>query len=166
MSNEENTTNVENPSSTEAAAKNKIGEILAGVMKLKESNPKVFFGAVGGVVLLIIIAAMSGGDKKPALPKNMAKNIVVGQKYVIKSANSYDSNSTVRLVAVPGTIAAYDDSEEDDLKSPCKHITQGTPVIAKATQDAYGKKDAQIQVKILEGECKDFEGWVLSIDLE
>ncbi|PPC90437.1 MAG: hypothetical protein CTY34_07785 [Methylobacter sp.] len=166
MSNEENTTNVETPGNTENAAKNKIGEIIAGAMKLKESNPKVFFGAIGGVVLLIIIAAMSGGDKKPALPKAMAKNIVVGQKYVIKSANSYDPSSTVRLVAVPGTIAAYDDSEEDELKSACKHLPQGTPVIAKASQDAYGKKDAQIQVQILEGECKDFEGWVLSIDLQ
>ncbi|MFA5982733.1 MAG: hypothetical protein WC782_01855 [Methylococcaceae bacterium] len=160
MSNEENTTKIED------TAKNKIGELVSKALALKESNPKLFFGVIGGLVLLIIIVMFSGGGSKPALPKMAMKSIVIGQKYVLKSANAYDENSTVRLVAVPGTIAAYDDTEEEERNSPCKHMPQGTPVTALETQDAYGKKDSQVRVQILEGQCKDQSGWVLAIDLQ
>jgi hypothetical protein len=141
------------------------GNIVATLMALKENNPKVFFGAIGGVALLLGVMMMSGGgEQKLEGPK--IKNLAVGQKYVLKSANSYDQAATVRLVAVPGAIAAYDDTEEADRKTPCQHIPQGTPVTVTELQDAYGTKNAFVKVLIDDGECKDKDGWALAIDVQ
>ncbi len=145
---------------TEAA-----GNIVATLMALKENNPKVFFGAIGGVALLLGAVMMSGGHEAP-LSGPTIKNLAVGQKYVLKSANSYDPAATVRLVAVPGAIAAYDDTEEADRKTPCQHIPQGTPVTVTELQDAYGTKNAFVKVLIQDGECKDKDGWALAIDVQ
>jgi hypothetical protein len=149
----------------EATSNEAAGNIITTLMALKENNPKVFFGAIGGVVLLLGVVMMSGGHE-PALSGPTIKNLAVGQKYVLKSANSYDPAATVRLVAVPGAIAAYDDTEEADRKTPCQHIPQGTPVTVTELQDAYGTKNAFVKVLIEDGECKDKDGWALAIDVQ
>lgn len=148
-----------------ASAQNVAGNLLSSAMQLKESNPKVFFGGIGAIVLVLLIMMMSGGDDKK-LPAHQAKAIVPGQNYVLKSANAYDANATIRLVAVPGSMAAYDDTEEADREGACKHMPQGTPVKAVQSQDAYGKKDVFVEVEMLEGECQGKRGWALAIDLQ
>ena len=52
-----------------AAAPSAGGNALSSFLSLKESNPKLFFGSVGGVAaLLVLIIAMGGDDAaKPAL---------------------------------------------------------------------------------------------------
>lgn len=161
MSNEENSKNIIE------TAKVMMGNLVSSMMALKEKNPKVFFGAIGGVVLLLIIIMMSGGDSKPAVSKYSAKNLVAGQRYVLKNPNALEEGATIRLVAMPGAIAAYDDTEEDDKSgSPCKNLPEGTPVTIVDFQDAYGKKDAFVKVKIEEGQCQGNEGWVLAIDVQ
>ncbi|WP_150046428.1 MULTISPECIES: hypothetical protein [Methylomonas] len=164
--NEENTQASEsNPKETMAAAQNAAGNILKTLTELKENNPKVFFGGVGAVVVVVLLLFMSGGSD-PKLPVHQAKPIVIGQNYVLKSANAYDSDSTVRLVAVPGSMAAYDDTEEDDREGGCKHMPQGTPVKVIQSQDAYGKKDVFVEVEMTTGECQGRRGWALAIDLQ
>ncbi|MGR8932585.1 MAG: hypothetical protein ACU836_18330 [Gammaproteobacteria bacterium] len=147
------------------AAQNAVGNALASVLKLKESNPKVFFGGVGAIVVVILVLLLTGGSDTK-LPVHKAATIVPGQNYVLKSANAYDPSATVRLVSVPGSMAAYDDTEEADREGACKHMPQGTPVKAIRTQDAYGKKDTFVEVEITEGECKGQRGWALSIDIQ
>lgn len=180
MSNEENTeqavdaeqvVNAEQSVKAEQVAEspsgNKAGNAVSLILSLKEENPKVFFGAIGGIVLLLLILIMSGGGddaKLPAGPK--IKDLAIGQKYVLKSANSYDPAATVRLVAVPGAIAAYDDTEEADRNTPCQHIPQGTSVTVQELQDAYGTKNAFVKVLIDDGECKGKDGWALAIDVQ
>ena len=66
-------------------------------MDLKEKNPKVFFGAVGGVILLLIIIMMSGDDSKPAVTKYSSKNLVAGQRYVLKNPNALEEGATIRI---------------------------------------------------------------------
>lgn len=174
MSNEENAEQtVETEKVVEAAeaapvadsGKDKLGNIVAQMLSLKEKNPKVFFGAIGGVVLLLVLM-MSGGDDEKIVKGPTIKNLVVGQKYVLKSANSYDPAATVRLVAVPGALAAYDDTEEADRNAACQHIPQGTSVSVIELQDAYGTKNAFVKVKMEEGSCKDKDGWALAIDVQ
>jgi hypothetical protein len=148
------------------SAKDKAGNIIAQLLDLKEKNPKVFFGAIGGIVLLLLILMMSGGNNEKPMTGPTIKNLVVGQKYVLKSANSYDPAATVRLVAVPGALAAYDDTEEADRNTSCQHIPQGTPVSVIELQDAYGTKNAFVKVKMEEGSCKDKDGWALAIDVQ
>jgi hypothetical protein len=94
------------------------------------------------------------------------KNLVVGQSYVLKSANAYDPAATIRLVSVPGTIAAYDDTEEADRNGACQHIQQGTHVTVLDLSDAYGKKNTYAKVRLDDGSCKGTESWALSIDVQ
>jgi len=174
MSNEENISKTEenvnkteeNVNKSESSVKNIVGNLVSSMSSLKEKNPKVFFGAIGGIAVLLIIVMASGGESTPSVSGPAAKNLVVGQKYVLKSPNTYDKSSTIRLVAVPGTIAAYDDTEEDDRNAACKHMPQGTPVTVTDLQDFSGKKNAFAKVQMLEGECQGKDGWVLSINIQ
>ena len=149
----------------DSSAAAKVSNVISVVLALKEKNPKVFFGAIGGIVVLLIIM-MSGGDNAKPVSGPVIKNLAVGQKYVLKSANSYDPAAKVRLVAVPGAIAAYDDTEEADRNVPCQHITQGTAVTVVELQDAYGTKNAFVKVQIENGDCKGKDGWALAIDVQ
>jgi hypothetical protein len=148
-----------------AAAVETGGNALANFLALKESNPKVFYGAVGGVALLLLIFVFSGGSEHK-LPVHQNKAMVAGQSYILKSANAADGSSTVRLVSVPGSMAAYDDTEENDREGACKHMPQGTPVKLIQTQDAFNRKEVYGEVEMLEGECQGKRGWALTIDLQ
>ncbi|WP_262964786.1 hypothetical protein [Methylobacter psychrophilus] len=172
MSNEDNTKqeeivqeeNVEQPVDS---AKNSAGSLVSSFLSLKESNPKVFFGSIGGVVILLVLLMTMGDDSsKPTISGPVLKDLIVGQRYVLKSVNAYDAAATVRLVATPGAIAAYDDTEEKDRSGACQHIAQGTPVSVLEFADAYGKQKTYAKVKIEDGECKDHEAWALAIDLQ
>jgi len=146
-------------------AQKMMGNLLATLLKMKEENPKVFYGAVAGVVVLIAIMMFGGSESKVSGPS--IKNLVVGQRYILKSPNVADKSATIRLVSVPGTIAAYDDTEEDDRTGSCKHMAQGTPVTVLGFQDAYGKKNAFVNVQIeQEGECKGSTAWTLAINVQ
>ncbi|MGZ8190857.1 MAG: hypothetical protein ACXWTS_06465 [Methylococcaceae bacterium] len=158
--------NEENAKQAVESTKNTVANLISSMLSLKEKNPKVFFGVIGGVVVLFIIMMMSGGGGSKIVSGPVIKNLAVGQRYVLKSANAYDPAATVRLVSVPGAIAAYDDTEEADRTGACQHMPQGTPVTVLGLQDAYGKKNAYANVQIEEGECKGNTGWALSIDVQ
>ena len=173
MSNEENTKQEEIVKQEENAkqpvdsAKNTVGNLVSSFLSLKETNPKVFFGSIGGVVvLLVLMMSMGDNSSKPTISGPALKDLAVGQRYVLKGANAYDPAATVRLVATPGTIAAYDDTEEKDRAGACQHIVQGTPVSVLEFADAYGKQKTYAKVRIEDGECKGHEAWALAIDIQ
>ena len=167
MSNEENIKQEENVQETVETAKNTVGNLVSSFLSLKEKNPKVFFGGIAGVAVLLILLMTTGGDgSKPKISGPVLKNLAVGQRYVLKSANAYDPAATVRLVSTPGAIAAYDDTEEADRNGACQHIPQGTPVTVLDFADAYGKQKTYAKVKIEDGECKGHEAWALAIDVQ
>ena len=164
---EENVQQEENIKQTVDTAKNTAGNLVSSFLSLKEKNPKVFFGAIGGVVVLLVVMMSMGGDgSKPTISGPVLKDLAVGQRYVLKSANAYDPSATVRLVSTPGAIAAYDDTEEADRSGACQHIPQGTPVSVLEFADAYGKQKAYAKVRIEDGECKGNEAWALAIDVQ
>jgi len=150
-----------------ASAKDTASNALASFLALKESNPKVFFGSIAGVVILLLILMLSGGSDKK-LPVYHSKQLVPGQSYVLKSPNTYDTSATVRLVSVPGSMAAYDDTEEADREGACKHMPQNTPVKLIQTQnDATDRDMIWAQVEMTgSGECQGQKGWTSSINLQ
>ena len=174
MSNEENAKPEENVQPQEnvtqpvEAATGAAGNMVSSFLSLKESNPKVFFGSLGGIAVLLVLLMTMGGDdsSKPVISGPALKDLAIGQRYVLKSANSYDVAATVRLVATPGAIAAYDDTEEKDRSSVCQHIPQGTPVSVLEFADAYGKQKTYAKVRIEDGDCKGSEAWALAIDVQ
>ena len=148
------------------AAKNLIGNLTASALALKESKPKVFYGALGGGALLILLLLFTGGEKRPTVTGPTMASLVVGQTYKLRAPNSYDPASTIRLVPAPGTLAAYDDTEEADRTGTCQHFPQGTAVKLLRLQDAFDTVNSFAEVSIEGGECNGKSGWVLSIDLQ
>jgi hypothetical protein len=167
MSDDENVSNTVESTveQTVESTKNAAGNVLASVLSLKEKNPKVFFGAIGGVVLLLVLTMVGGGSSDKVLTGQSIKQLAVGQKYVLKSPNTFDQNATVKIANVPGAIAAYDDSEEEKA-APCLRLPQGTPVSVLDFQNSDGVKNAFVKVQIEDGECKGSLGWALAIDVQ
>jgi hypothetical protein len=162
----------ENLEKTVDSAKTIVSNQLAAFLGLREKNPKLFYGIIAVLVLPLLFMMVGGGDEgKPALASGPTiKELAKGQRYTLKSPNVVDQGAKVRLVPVPGTLAAYDDSEEDDRKDikdgTCQHVDQGTPVEALEFADAYGKRNMFVKVKVIDGVCKDKDGWVLAIDVQ
>jgi len=176
MSNEENAKPEETiqPQPSEAnnesvvdQIKGTVGTMISSFLSLKETNPKVFFGAIAGVAILLVLMMSTGGNgSKPALSGPKLMNLAIGQRYSLKSANAYDPAATVRLVSTPGAIAAYDDTEEADRSGACQHIPQGTQVSVLEFADAFGKQNAYAKVRVEDGDCKGNESWALAIDIQ
>lgn len=135
---------------------------VAKIMELKDSNPKVFFGGIGALVLVILFLMM-GGESKPPLPVSKVVNATVGQNYTLKAVNTTDLSTKIRLVAVPGSMAAYDDTEGEE--DACKQVAQGTKVKATQIQEAFGQAKF-VEVEMLEGACAGRKGWVISNKLK
>ena len=163
--------NEENVNKSVESAKSALSNQLGAVMSLKEKNPKLFYGVLAVLILPLLFFMIGGGDdKSKSLSGPTVKDLAIGQKYVLKSPNTVDTDAKIRLVPVPGTLAAYDDSEEEDRKDSkdavCQHMPQGTPVEVTEFSDAFGKKKMFVKVKITEGSCKGKDGWVLAIDVQ
>jgi hypothetical protein len=138
---------------------------MASVMALQENNPKVFYGILAGVVGVVLMLAMLGGDEK-VLPSAAPKSLAAGQKYTLQSPNAAaeDGEQTIiRLVATPGAIAAFDDDE--NKTEECRKFPEGTHVTVLDKQDAFGKKDVFAKVQIDEEACNGTIGWVLAVNL-
>ena len=140
--------------------------LLNTAMGLKDSNPKVFFGAIAAVVVVILIVIMSSGSSNK-LPQTASKNLSIGQQYSLKGANSTDGEkSSISMVATPG-ISAFDDTEEEGSDRSCKQQPTGTSVKILGFQDFSGKKDAFAQVEVLsDGNCLGRKGWIFAIDIQ
>ena len=149
-----------NTDEAKETAKKIVEKLVAAAISLKESNPKVFYGGIAGIVIIFV---MMGGESKKVMGPAF-KNLVVGEQYILKSANAAGGKSVIKLVSAPGTMSAYDDTEESD-RTGCKNQPEGTSVKVKRLADAYGKKDTFAEVEILTGECKGRTGWTLSINV-
>lgn len=137
--------------------------IVTGLFKLQKDSPKLFYGGLGVVVVLILFMMMGGGGSTGQT--STVVNLVRGQSYTLKSTNSYDSKAVVRLVATPGSLAAYDDTEKGD-RDGCSNVTQGTRVVVMDFYDAYGEQKAFSKVKIMDGVCKDTIRWTSSNNIK
>jgi hypothetical protein len=142
---------------------NTAGNVLSKIMEIKESNPKVFFGAIGGLVVVVLVVMMTGGSNKN-LPVTKMASLSIGQVYTLKGVNTYDPAATIRLVAVPGSMAAYDDTEKGDREGGCKHMPQGTKVKLVQIQEAFGKAKF-VEVEMINGECAGKKGWAVATNL-
>ncbi len=167
MSNDEKTSSTkegEQAGSTKESAMKAVCNMIATLKQLREEKPKVFYGGVGVVVVVLLYLMMSGGNSGK-ISGPAVKDLVVGQEYVLRSANTYEQNSTIRLVSTPGSMAAYDDTEKADREG-CKHLPQGTRVIVKDFYDAYGKPKTFAKVTPVSGECQGATGWTLSTNIQ
>lgn len=165
MRNDENSNKLKESSRKYVKATLNIAtNVVSRLMALKESNSKVFFGAMGSLVVVVILIVMMGGSSEKKLPSHVKTNITVGQTYELRSANTYEKTSKVKLVSVPGSLGAYDDTEAQDRNADCMLLPQGTKV--KAMQLTYYKTVLFVQVEKLSGECTGRKGWLISTNLK
>jgi hypothetical protein len=147
------------------SAKNTGGSLVSSALSLKENNPKLFYGLIAVVIIPVLVLMVSGGGSGTVSGPKI-KDLVAGQKYILKSSNAVEPNAPVRLVAVPGTLAAYDDSEETDRNGTCQHIAEGTSVTALDFSAAYGQTKQYVKVQVEDGPCKGTTAWALGIDVQ
>ncbi len=156
------------PKAAEAkeAAMKVLSNVIDTLKQLQKDNPKVFYGGLGVVAVILLFMMMGGGGSgKPAIESKSVANLQVGKQYVLRSPNTYEQDSTVRLVSTPGNLAAYDDTEKADREG-CKHLKQGTKVIVKDFYGAYGNPKAFAKVSPVSGECQGAIGWTSSINIQ
>lgn len=152
----------------ETTIKSKANSLAATVeyaIALKNSNAKLFYGIVTGIVGVVLTLAMLGSNDEILKPAE-SKSLAAGQKYTLKSPNALadDGEQTIiRLVSTPGAIAAFDD--EENKTEECRKFPEGTHVTILDKQDAYGKKDVFAKVQIDEEICNGTIGWVLAVNL-
>lgn len=160
----ENVTKIET-STTPEQTENSVASAIASAKALKESNASLFYGIVGGVgaVVLTLLALGLGGNDE-ILKKAESKGIAAGQKYTLKSPNVATDGAevpTIRLVATPGAIAAFDDDE--NKTEECRKFPVGTNVTVLDKQEQSSVVYAKVQID--EGSCSGTIGWVLGINL-
>jgi hypothetical protein len=156
----------ENTPQSANEAKKTAANMLTTVMELKNSNPKVFFGGIAGVAVLLILVMSIGGGSEPVVPKTSLKEHSIGQNYVLRGVNSAETSGKVRIVQVPGTMQAFDDTDEDPKEQACSHLPAETQVKALGFQDFMNKKNGFVNVEVLSGNCKGKRGWVLAVDVQ
>ena len=154
---------VEKPAPAVEESSSDAESALSKALAIKESNPKLFFGAIGALVVIVLGFMMMGGDSKKPIPLAKVVDLSIGQTYSLKGVNSYDPDATVRLVEVPGSLAAYGEAEEGG-KKPCQHLPEGTKVKLIQVQEAFGKAKFA-EVEIIGGECANKKGWAASSNL-
>ncbi|NOR80733.1 MAG: hypothetical protein GQ529_07860 [Methyloprofundus sp.] len=143
------------------AVEDAVDQAKPPLMKLKEENPKVFYGAIAGVVLVLGLFFMSGGDS--GSKQHASAAISLDQTYTLKAPNSVGETS-LKILKVPGSMASFDNPEDVVCNAPV-----GTPVIARGFQDAFGKKQLFVQVEIQQeiADCRQgAKGWTLKNNLK
>ena len=143
------------------AVEDAVDKAKPPLMKLKEENPKVFYGAIAGVVVVLGFFFMSGGGNGSKQHAQTA--ISLGQSYTLKAPNSV-GESTLKILKVPGSMASFDNPEDVVCNAPV-----GTQVIARDFQDAFGKKQLFVQVEIQQevADCRQgVKGWTLKNNLK
>ncbi|MDF1583808.1 MAG: hypothetical protein RQ733_06245 [Methyloprofundus sp.] len=139
-----------------------IDDTKPPLMKLKDENPKLFYGALVAVVVVLGGVFMSGGDnggKQHASQMTYA----VGQSYTLQAANAL-TDTTVKILKVPGQMASFDNESDIVCSAPT-----GTPALARSFQDAFGTKQLFVQVEVQQeaGDCRQgVKGWTLKTNLK
>ncbi|MCF7970337.1 MAG: hypothetical protein K9L22_04120 [Methylococcaceae bacterium] len=139
-----------------------LDDVKPPLMKLKDENPKLFYGALAGIVVVLGAVFMSGGDSGV---KQHASQITytVGQSYTLQAANAL-TETTLKILKVPGQMASFDNESDIICSAPT-----GTPVLARSFQDAFGTKQLFVQVEIQQeaGDCRQgVKGWTLKTNLK
>lgn len=166
MSNDENSNETTESGKKAEVASNAVANVVSKALGLKESNPKVFFGAIGAVVVVILISMMSGGGG-PEKSMSNAKilDVSIGGTYELDAPKtSADPDALVRLVAVPGSLAAFDDTDKKDRMGDCKHLPEGTKVKVLQLQRVF-QSTQQAEIEMLAGACKGQKGWTFVYNL-
>jgi hypothetical protein len=145
----------------EEAIEDAVDTTLPPLLKLKQENPKVFFGGIAGIIAVLGIFFMSGGSSKTGHVQQ--SELSVGQTYTLQATNSL-ADTSLKILKIPGQMASFDNDDDVICKAP-----SGTRVIIRSFQEAFGKKNlfAQVEIPNEVSDCRaGVKGWTLSVNLK
>ena len=143
------------------AVEDAVDNAKPALIKLKEENPKLFYGAIAGIIVVLAFVFLSGGSK--TVKQHAQTAVSLGQTYTLKAPNSVGETS-LKILKVPGSMASFDNPEDIICTAPV-----GTSVIARNFQDAFGKSQLFVQVEIQQeiADCRQgVKGWTLKNNLK
>ncbi len=135
---------------------------LPPLLKLKQENPKLFFGGIAGIVVVLGIYFMSGGRSETE--KTLQTALSVGSTYTLQAPNSVGEEGSLKILKIPGQMSAFDNDDDVICKAP-----SGTRVVIKSFQAAFGQKNlfAQVEIPNEVSDCRaGVKGWTLSSNLK
>ncbi|MCU0735215.1 MAG: hypothetical protein MUF20_06790 [Methylotetracoccus sp.] len=121
-----------------------------------KSNPKVLYVAVGAVVIVGLLLALSGGGGGQQV-KTIAA-VAPGQTVTVSNPNGGET----QLNALPTLVSAAQ-TEEDEKQIVCR-VAQGTQATVVDEQSAGGLSFVRIQIK--DGPCQGNAGWTPKINIK
>ena len=145
----------------EEAIEDTVDTALPPLLKLKQENPKVFFGGIAGIVVVLGIFFMPSGSSKTGNIQQTA--LSVGQTYTLQAPNSL-GESSLKILKIPGQMSSFDNDDDVICKAP-----SGTQVVIRSFQEAFGKKNlfAQVEIPSEVSDCRaGVKGWTLSSNLK
>ncbi|GFO72109.1 hypothetical protein BJAS_P2083 [Bathymodiolus japonicus methanotrophic gill symbiont] len=134
------------------------------LMKLKEENPKVFYGGIAAIAVVAGLFFFSGGSSNTQHVQQIAHT--VGETYTLQAPNATPgSGVTLKILKIPGQMASFDTESEDVV---C-NAPSGTRATIKSFQEAFGKKNLFAHIEILDAvnDCRQgVKGWTLTTNLK
>ncbi|HHZ69003.1 MAG TPA: hypothetical protein EYO51_04250 [Methylococcaceae bacterium] len=139
-----------------------VKDVVAKVNTIRTGKPKIFYGAIVGVLVLYFVAF--SGRNPEVISEGSVNNLKVGATYMLKSPNANGAeNAKTAIVKEPCILTGWDRTENDDL-SICQAV-DGTQVNVLELKDAFGVANNCARVLIESGNCMSKEGWTLASNI-
>ncbi|SMG62888.1 conserved hypothetical protein [methanotrophic bacterial endosymbiont of Bathymodiolus sp.] len=133
------------------------------LVNLKDENPKVFFGGIVAIVVVVAIFLFSGGSSKTQHVQMV--DHAVGQTYTLQAPNALPGTA-LKILKIPGQMSSFDNESSDDVVCSAP---SGTSATIKSFQEAFGRKNlfAHIEIQQEAGDCRQgVKGWTLTSNLK
>ncbi|MBP1151010.1 MULTISPECIES: hypothetical protein [Methylocaldum] len=125
-----------------------------GILDTLKSNPKALYAAIGAVLVIVLVLAMSGGGEEVQIKTTVS----VGQQVTLDNPNGGGSH----LTTMPGLISTSE-AEEDQEQSVC--VTKAGTKATVEEEMVVGQLPF-VKVKVLDGDCQGKSGWTSKVNVK
>lgn len=129
-----------------------ITKVGSSVTDLQKNNPKVFYGAVGVILIVFVFTFVGSGAKDSG---HVAMTLVNGNTYVVKNPNG----GGTLLLSQP----AFGSAESGDDMNICV-VEPGVSV--RLEEQTIVNYINYIKISPVEGPCQGKSGWTSKVNLK
>lgn len=125
-----------------------------GIVDTLKSNPKALYAAIGALVVIVLVLALSGGGQDVQVKTALS----VGQQVTLDNPNGGGSH----LTTTPGLMSTAE-AEEDQEQSVC--VTKAGTKATVEEEMVVGQLPF-VKVKVLDGDCQGKSGWTSKVNVK
>jgi hypothetical protein len=125
-----------------------------GIVETLKSNPKALYAAIGALVVIVLVLALSGGGQDVQVKTALS----VGQQVTLDNPNGGGSH----LTTTPGLMSTSE-AEEDQEQSVC--VTKAGTKATVEEEMVVGQLPF-VKVKVLDGDCQGKSGWTSKVNVK